>query len=600
MNTVDAKPPRYYDYLIVGLCCIATFILKVWANDARQGPGHGDTCYYFHVAENLFSGRGFVCDYIWSFLENNDGQTPAPSNAWWMPGPSILAFLGMWTAGSASYAAAKLAMITATSLYPLIVWLTAIQITKDRVVAARAVILSTAFHPFIDQPSAPLSHGPYGIIVGGALILLASGPLTVARGAILGLLIALGHYFRGDALTLFGTAGTLALFHARRAGFINVVKPLGIAIVVYLVAMSPWFVRNVSVFGAPLPPGPGKALYMRDYTDWFALPDRLDRQHYLADGFDPILAEKVEQTKKSLWSFVASYFDPTLSDLPGTVGQSFRSFYAWASRKEGPAEPGLPPPWLFLRHVSIAMAFATFGGIILLMIRGIQKRAVGWLGVYGLHSFAEIVFYALLFTGVANQSYISSLYSLYPLFVVGIVAFCDPMRSLGLFEGRPAALAGGILAWILVAGLVVVNAAGIGCYLRTNKGPTYHRNQKEYIQLGEKLRAAGFNPSRDRAMMAYTWNLHAAAGIPTVRIPDEPLSRILMTAKRMKVNWLLIQDPPTDAEKAGIPPKRRYRLEIYNALKLPEYFWHAFDAPALNLHAVRISQRALDEPWKVK
>ncbi|MFN0205153.1 MAG: hypothetical protein ACKVS6_02420 [Planctomycetota bacterium] len=584
---------RKIDFAWVAICCIAAFVLKVWANATRVNPGHGDTNYYFHVAENLYNGRGFVCDYVWNFLENPSGVTPAPSNAWWMPGPSIISVVGMWFAGAATYAAAQMAMIFVTSLFPAVTWWTAIAITKNRMLAARAALLAVAFHLFIDQPSNPLSHGPYGLIVAAALVLISTGTLTITRGWILGVLIALGHYFRGDALTLFGTAGILLLFRMRREGWKHSWKPFACAIAAYVIVMSPWFIRNFTIFGAPLPPGPGKALYMRDYYDWFALPDRLNSTRFMSGGVGLVVSEKFNEVKDSLWGYVASYFDPTLPDVGGTMAQSFNSLMIWIQNPYHTFSGGEPPPWMFLRHLSVWMSFITFAGLAILIIGSLRKKTgTVWVGVFALHSIAEIVFYAILFTAVSNQSYISSMYALYPLFIVGMVALFDPLGALGIQMSKPLFLVSGALAWILTIGLAAGNALGVGAYCRSKKGPEYSQLFANIKEFGKKLREHGFNPQTDKAMLIYTWNFYSADKIPCVRIPDEPMGRILETAKRMNVTWLVVGDHPGYMS-------RPYRQEVYEALNKPEYFWRKFDFPALQLHALKIGQNALDNPWKV-
>lgn len=589
---------RIVDFSWVAICCIATFVFKLWAQGARFNPGHGDTCYYYHVAENLYKGRGFVCDYVWSFLENPTANIPnAPSNAWWMPGPSILCAIGMWIAGAATFTAAKTAMIFFTSIFPAVIWWTAKIISNDRILAARAALLSVAFHPLIDQPSVPLSHGPYGMIVGAALVLLASGSLTIRRGAIFGALIALGHYFRGDAVTLFGSAAVFALFTIRREGLRNVIKPLGAAIIAYVLVMSPWFARNMMVFGAPMPPGPGKALYLRDYYDWFAAPERLTRSWWSVDGYRVLAHEKWNEIKDSLYSYWASYYDPTIKDQGGTVLDSIRSLMIWTGDRRIHYPPGLPAPWQSLRYLSIAMAWLTFGGIVMLIIGAWRRKApMRWLGVYGLHSLAEITFYAVLFTGVASQSYVSSLYSLYPFFVVGIAAACDPIRTLGIRVSRPVALAAGGVATIVILIITAGNALGIGAYLRVSKGPEYFLKMQQYRELGAKMRESGFDPAKDRVMMTHTWNLYAASPLPIVRIPDEPLGKVLEMAQKSGVTWMIVGDP---IDPLTLPPRRRYRAEVYEIVNKPEYFWKAFDFPKLGLHVLRIGDKAFKNPWGI-
>lgn len=582
------RPPRPLpDALFVAACCLASLALKLWANAGRVTAVRGDTAYYFHVAKNLFAGRGFVCDYVWSYLENPAGTVPAPSHSWWMPGPSIVAALGMWVAGEASYTAAKVAMSILTSLFPAVVWVTALRCAREPGLARRAALLAVAFHPFVDQPAAPLSHGPYGVLVGFALAHLCGGPLTNRGGALLGALIGLAHYFRGDALTLFGTAGLLQLWHARRAGFGAAAKPLGLALIIYVAVLAPWFARNVAVYGRPMPEGPSRALYMRDYFDWFALPDRLTAERYSSAGMEVLLAEKFQQTGKCAWSFVASYFDPTLPNYPGSVAESTRSLIEWcANPVVGPVNTN-PPPWLFLRHASLAMAVLTFVGLAGLALRTrTQHESARWLAVYGLHSAAEIVFYAWIFTAVSNQSYVSSMYALYPLFVVGMAAVVNPLEMLGIGGAGGAARAFRALGWTLTMLLFAANALGVGAYLRGYKGPEYVRLYNAYREFGVKLREAGFDPAKDRLMMQSTWDLYDADPIPVVRTPDEPLPRILATAERLGARWLVVEDEPPEAVRRAVT--RPYRLHVFRVFHDTARFSVAFRSDTLRLSAVRI------------
>lgn len=570
--------PRARAVVLLVACGIATFALKLWANATRTTPGHGDTCYYLHVAQNLFQGRGFVCDYVWSWLENPSASVPAPSHAWWMPGPTIVAAVGMWIAGEGTYVAAKVAMAAFTSLMPAVAWWTACVVARDRALAARAAVLAVAFHLFLDQPATPLSHGPYGMIVGAALALLSAGPLTLRRGAALGALVAAGHYFRGDALTLFGTAGVLAAFRARRDGLRAAAAPLAVAAAAYVVVMAPWFARNVAVFGRPLPPGPGKAVFLRDYYDWFALPGRLDAEHYFRDGVGPLVNEKLAQTGKALGSLATSYFDPTLPPAP-TPSASWPGALASATRhalrpdSEGSADA---PVWLFLRQVSVLMTGLTALGLLRLAMRA----RGAWRAVYPLHAAAEIAFYAWLFTGVATQSYISSLYSLYPLFVVAMAASVELPRSLAARAPRLAAA----VPWTAVAALVAANAVGAGSYLRAYKGPSAAMVQEGYRHLAERLvREFGFRPAADAVMLRDVWNLHAAAPIRCVRIPDEPLPRVVETAIQMNVRYFVIEDAPPPQPKA-----RPYRAQLYRVFQDPSRFQLLYRDEFLRLNAFRI------------
>jgi hypothetical protein len=224
-----------------------------------------------------------------------------------------------------------------------------------------------------------------------------------------------------------------------------------------------------------------------------------------------------------------------------------------------------------------------------LLALGTRRRggSFRWVSVYGLHSVAEIAFYAWLFTGVADQSYVSSLYSLYPLFVVGLAASFDPARALGGGTGLPARIS----SWLgcgLTAVVLLANAAGVGAYLRTYKGPEYIRTHAEFRELGRALREHGFNPQKDRVMIQRTWDLYDADPLPIVRLPDESLKRIVAAAKRFGVTWLLIPDEPDEIARRSIT--RPFRLTLYEALKDQQNFWVAFRDDKLKLSAVRMRQ----------
>jgi hypothetical protein len=274
---------------------------------------------------------------------------------------------------------------------------------------------------------------------------------------------------------------------------------------------------------------------------------------------------------------------------------SLGSLAAWcANPKIGPVAMD-PQPWVFLRHLSLAMAPLTFLGLAALAF-GSLRRGTGfrWVSVYALHAAAEIVFYAWLFTGVANQSYVSSLYSLYPLFVAGLAASFDPVRALGLGGARLArasswaAPVSSRLGWALTAFFLLGNAAGVSAYLRTYKGPEYLKYHEYYRDLGQQLRSHGFNPATDRVMIQATWNLYAADHLRILRLPDEPLSRIVGAMRRFGAAWILVPDEPSPDVKRSIT--RPFRLTLYEARKDRKNFWEAFHDDKLGLTALRIKQ----------
>ncbi|HTE05851.1 MAG TPA: hypothetical protein VK824_06625, partial [Planctomycetota bacterium] len=72
-----AEPgPRWARWAVLG-CCLATLVCKWLVNQPRTGLGHGDVSFYYTVAKNLATGRGFIIDYIWNLWDRPQG-IPTP------------------------------------------------------------------------------------------------------------------------------------------------------------------------------------------------------------------------------------------------------------------------------------------------------------------------------------------------------------------------------------------------------------------------------------------------------------------------------------------------------------------------------------------
>jgi len=69
--------------------------------------------------------------------------------------------------------------------------------------------------------------------------------------------------------------------------------------------MAPWFIRNLSVVGAPLSPSSSKALWLTEYDDLYCYGCDLSLQSYLAWGWDNILSNKLLAMHVNLQRFLA-------------------------------------------------------------------------------------------------------------------------------------------------------------------------------------------------------------------------------------------------------------------------------------------------------
>ncbi len=77
----------------------------------QSSPGYMDAEYYYSVAVQLKEGMGFNEMIIWNFLDDPAGL-PHPSNGYWMPLPSILAWIGMVMTSSTEFVKSRIIFYT--------------------------------------------------------------------------------------------------------------------------------------------------------------------------------------------------------------------------------------------------------------------------------------------------------------------------------------------------------------------------------------------------------------------------------------------------------------------------------------------------------
>ncbi len=314
-------------------------------------PGTSDPAFYYQVALNLASGRGFVLDYIWHYLS----QPPALThwaNDYWMPLASVLMAAPMLVLGKSLFAALA-ACVAASAGLVLLTWHAAGLYTSSPFVRAWAAGLAAALPIFMEfslRSEAPIF---YALLAGTTLYACCRGlddPRWLAAAAAAGGLAALTRQdgllllplVAGTALTSRGPLGRRALLAAGAA-------------VLFLAVFSPMMAANWRAFGAPLSPASGKTAWLTDYEDLYSYTRPLTPAAYLAWGWGKILGSKARVLGHCL-AVVHKYVGPVLLIAAGAA--------AWRLARAG-GEPArrVWPPALFLGLLLLFYsAVATFPG----------------------------------------------------------------------------------------------------------------------------------------------------------------------------------------------------------------------------------------------
>jgi 4-amino-4-deoxy-L-arabinose transferase-like glycosyltransferase len=115
--------------ILAGIFAMA-LLIRLLAIFPVQQPGYMDAAYSYDIALNLARGQGFVEPFLWNYLDNPAGL-PHPSHLYWMPLPTVLAWIGMTLFGQ-TYRAAQVPFAFLSALLPLVSYWVAVQTTGRR------------------------------------------------------------------------------------------------------------------------------------------------------------------------------------------------------------------------------------------------------------------------------------------------------------------------------------------------------------------------------------------------------------------------------------------------------------------------------------
>jgi 4-amino-4-deoxy-L-arabinose transferase-like glycosyltransferase len=256
-----------------------------------NNPLSEGSSYYVAVARNLVEGHGLTVDAIWNYSYATPPVTfPRPAFELWQPMASFVMALPMALFGTAFDVGQIGFALLGAFLAPL-AWLVArdaasrLELPERRAQAVThgAGVLTAISAPLLLAGAAPDSTLPFAVAGVSACLVVprAVGGDRVALVAV-GVALGLAYLTRMEAVWLgvaFLIAVYLATHSVRRAAMLG----LASGAVAALVA-APWWLRNLSVFGTPLPGQLADNAFLTRNEQIFAYLDRPTLEGFLSQG----------------------------------------------------------------------------------------------------------------------------------------------------------------------------------------------------------------------------------------------------------------------------------------------------------------------------
>jgi hypothetical protein len=284
---------------------IAAFAIVYYFN---QQPEITDSLYHYNAAVRVAQGEGFVDDYLWVYI-GAPQSLPAPSHLYWMPGTTLIATLGMFIFG-ANYAAAQIGLALCLWGASLLAYWLGWQLGGTARHAWQTGIIVVFGGFFMRVWGQTDTFAPYAFFGAMTLTFIGLGMKSTVKNIqwwlLAGIFAACSHLIRNDGLIMLLVGWSVLFFpfdffnwtesSQRTRYIVSLQKRLvwfAIFTIAYLLAMSPWFIRNLNAIGTPLPVGGTQGAWFTQYNDLFNYPPDASAQTLFADGADVFIASRL-------------------------------------------------------------------------------------------------------------------------------------------------------------------------------------------------------------------------------------------------------------------------------------------------------------------
>jgi hypothetical protein len=495
---VKSSNPTYYVILVFILAALSRLIL---ASKAAH-PGHGDYAFYFTLAQNLVSGRGFVIDYIWQFLTI---PTAITHNAieFWMPLSSVIMAGAMAIAGKSLFIALIPGIICGLTA-PIIVFYWSRHFSDSRFVHYGSAVLALFLPTLALFSLLTDSTVYYVLLVTATFIFITKAQQRPYYYLLAAAFIGLAHLTRQDSILLIPV-----LLFAIMTAQIRLSRRLNIAVfalIIYSAVFSPVWISNLNHYGVPLSPGPSKAMFVTSHDDLYSYEKELTWHSYLSWGIGNIISTCIKASADNIKTLYDSVGGPVL--ILSLVGL-FGLFYSgeWQNRWRLYLPPLLYACLLMLFY-SVIVPFNAEGG-----------------------------------------AFYRSVLSICPFLVILAVDLLDRQ-----FTSRKLAIA--------VVVLIAIYSFGYSTFLSANM---ISANRQLGLQLSELKSVLDKQTPKDQEPIIMTrnpWEIHYSTGYKTIQIPNNDLETIYKVAQRYHANYLVLpgQRPALDCFLYGNSSDPRFEL----------------------------------------